>query len=236
MGDASAATGIIRRLGLGKVRRLNTSWMWVQEKEVSREIQCHNHSADFFTKEVDRDSIRRHTESLGSEFVFLEGSTCILSQQYRNRDQSMLSYSKIVSASRARSPCVSQLPTLKHLNSNMLGVRPILPSPTHHKCQSTCTPFSREFRLTTQLELGENKSYIICVCNFSEVPPWPDTPDMLNNHGDWAISPRGSTYSFKSEQITPTVTPTIPDRSEGFLSVFPFSIFHFSIFLNILFM
>ena len=37
MGDASAAIGIIRRLGLGKVRHLNTSCMWAQEKEASRE-------------------------------------------------------------------------------------------------------------------------------------------------------------------------------------------------------
>ena len=31
MGDASAAIGIIRGMGLGKVRRqLNTSWLWFQ--------------------------------------------------------------------------------------------------------------------------------------------------------------------------------------------------------------
>ena len=39
MGDASAAIGFIRRMGLGKVRHLNTSWTWVQEKEASRELQ-----------------------------------------------------------------------------------------------------------------------------------------------------------------------------------------------------
>ena len=41
MGDASAAIGIIRRTGLGKVRHLNTSWVWVQEKEASSELQYH---------------------------------------------------------------------------------------------------------------------------------------------------------------------------------------------------
>ena len=54
MGDASAAIGIIRRMGLGKVRHLNTSWLWVQEKEASRELQYHevkgsDNSADLFT-------------------------------------------------------------------------------------------------------------------------------------------------------------------------------------------
>ena len=42
MGDASAAIGIIRRMGLGKVRHLNASLLWVQEKEASRELQYHN--------------------------------------------------------------------------------------------------------------------------------------------------------------------------------------------------
>ena len=75
MGDASAAIGIIRRMGLGKVRHLNTSWLWVQEKEASRELQYHkvkgsDKSADLFTKALDHDSIRRHTESMGSAFMF----------------------------------------------------------------------------------------------------------------------------------------------------------------------
>ena len=40
-GDASAAIGITRRMGLGKVRHLNTSWLWVQVKEASRVLQYH---------------------------------------------------------------------------------------------------------------------------------------------------------------------------------------------------
>ena len=62
-------------MGLGKVRHLNTSWLWVQEKEASRElryqkVRSSDNSADLFTKARDHDSIRRHTESMGSEFVF----------------------------------------------------------------------------------------------------------------------------------------------------------------------
>ena len=61
--------------GSGTVRHLNTSWSWVQEKEASRELQYHkvegsDHGADLFTKALDRDSIVRHTEAVGREFMF----------------------------------------------------------------------------------------------------------------------------------------------------------------------
>ena len=53
---------------------MNTSWLWVQEKEASRELQHHkvqvsDSSADLFTKAPDHDSIV-HTEATGREFVF----------------------------------------------------------------------------------------------------------------------------------------------------------------------
>ena len=38
MGDASAALGIVRRQGLGKVRHLDTNWLWVQEKSRNKEV------------------------------------------------------------------------------------------------------------------------------------------------------------------------------------------------------
>ena len=42
MGDASAAIGIIRRMGFGKVRHLNTSWLWGREGSVRSRwsLQC----------------------------------------------------------------------------------------------------------------------------------------------------------------------------------------------------
>ena len=54
---------------------MNTSWLWVQEKEASRELQYHkvkgsDFSADLFTKALDHDSIRSYTESTGSDFMF----------------------------------------------------------------------------------------------------------------------------------------------------------------------
>ena len=61
MGDAIAAIGIIRRMGLGKVRHLNTSWLWVQEKEASRELKYHkvkssDNSSDLFMKALEHDA------------------------------------------------------------------------------------------------------------------------------------------------------------------------------------
>ena len=49
--------------------------MWVHEKAASRELQYHrvkgsDNSADLFTKALEHDSIRRHTEAMGCEFVF----------------------------------------------------------------------------------------------------------------------------------------------------------------------
>ena len=75
LGDASAAIGIIRRMGMGKVRHLNTCWLRVQEKEASRELQCHkvrgsDNSVDLFTKAVEHDSIVRHTDAMGCECMF----------------------------------------------------------------------------------------------------------------------------------------------------------------------
>ena len=74
MGDASAAVGIIRRMGLGKVRHLNTSWLWAQDKEASRELQYHKVKKAATTvltcSQRHHDSIVRHTEAMGCEFVF----------------------------------------------------------------------------------------------------------------------------------------------------------------------
>ena len=38
LGDASACLGIIQRQGLGKLRHLNTNYLWVQEKAASQEL------------------------------------------------------------------------------------------------------------------------------------------------------------------------------------------------------
>ena len=52
-----------------------SSWLWVQEKAASRELQYlkvkgSDNSADLFTKTLDHDSVRQHTGTMGSEFMF----------------------------------------------------------------------------------------------------------------------------------------------------------------------
>eukprot|EP00973_Karenia_brevis_P002461 333115-Karenia_brevis.AAC.1 len=39
MADASAALGIISRKGLGKVRHLDTSLLWIQEVKATRDVE-----------------------------------------------------------------------------------------------------------------------------------------------------------------------------------------------------
>ena len=70
-------------LGWAQMRHLNTNCLWVQEKGASRELQYHkvkgsDNSACLFTKALDHDSIRKDTESMGSEFVFGKGEPLAL--------------------------------------------------------------------------------------------------------------------------------------------------------------
>ena len=63
--DASAAKGIANRRGLGKVRHMEVSQLWVQEKVSSGRIAIvkvkgENNIADALTKHVDQDNIGRH--------------------------------------------------------------------------------------------------------------------------------------------------------------------------------
>ena len=56
--DATAAIGIARRRGMGKIRHLDCSDLWVQEKVRSQAIELHKdlgseNPADAFTKYVD---------------------------------------------------------------------------------------------------------------------------------------------------------------------------------------
>ena len=74
LGDASAALGIIARKGLGKVRHLNTSYLWVQEKAANEEIKYKKvpglkNIADLFTKPLDWHTIQMHTEAMNCRFT-----------------------------------------------------------------------------------------------------------------------------------------------------------------------
>ncbi len=72
LGDASAALGIIRRQGLGKMRHLNTNYLWVQEKNARKEISYEKvlgteNVADLMTKHLDGATLEKLTSKLGTE-------------------------------------------------------------------------------------------------------------------------------------------------------------------------
>ena len=69
LADASAALGIIARRGLGKVRHLDTSFLWVQEVKLRRnvsfvKVKGAQNVADMMTKLVDCDTMKRHLQTL----------------------------------------------------------------------------------------------------------------------------------------------------------------------------
>ena len=70
MSDATAAIGITRRRGLGKIRHLATADLWVQDHLRSGDFAlkkvpgCDN-VADILTKHVDRPTLQRHLKTLG---------------------------------------------------------------------------------------------------------------------------------------------------------------------------
>jgi hypothetical protein len=71
--DASAALGIIGRKGLGKVRHLDTSVLWVQDGSRTKKILYAKvagewNIADLLTKHLDAEKSGRHSEAIGVEF------------------------------------------------------------------------------------------------------------------------------------------------------------------------
>ena len=68
--DASAAIGIVRRAGLGKLRHLNVRYLWVQD-QVKREqlglekVAGTDNPADLATKHFNAEVMKKHLERLG---------------------------------------------------------------------------------------------------------------------------------------------------------------------------
>ena len=67
--DASAAIGIARRAGLGKLRHLNVRYLWLQHELQSPELTLHkvhglSNPADLVTKHLSQHLARRHLEIL----------------------------------------------------------------------------------------------------------------------------------------------------------------------------
>ena len=74
MGDASAALAIVARWGLGKLRHLDTNYLWIQEKAAKGDLNFKkvagvDNGADLFTKTLSWNEIQSHIHKLSSQFV-----------------------------------------------------------------------------------------------------------------------------------------------------------------------
>ena len=68
--DSSAAMGISKRRGLGKVRHIELNQLWLQEKVSSKEIEMRkvkgeDNVADALTKHLEQRNIARHMQDTG---------------------------------------------------------------------------------------------------------------------------------------------------------------------------
>ena len=68
--DASAAKGIASRKGIGKVRHIDVSQLWLQDKVskgeiVIEKVSKHVNLADAMTKHVDSGKLNSHMNSVG---------------------------------------------------------------------------------------------------------------------------------------------------------------------------
>ena len=74
LGDASAALAIVARRGLGKLRHLDTNYLWIQEKAAKGDLNFKkvagvDNGADLFTKTLSWNEIQSHIHKLSSQFI-----------------------------------------------------------------------------------------------------------------------------------------------------------------------
>ena len=74
--DASAALGVAQRLGVGKIRHLQTGALWLQEQKLRKvmalvKVPGSDNRADAMTKNVTREVLERHID--GMKGVFASG-------------------------------------------------------------------------------------------------------------------------------------------------------------------
>ena len=74
LADSSAAIGICRRTGIGKVRHLAVGQLWVQERVRQGDFGLQKHPgsqnpADMLTKAVNQELTLRHTAAVGLSFA-----------------------------------------------------------------------------------------------------------------------------------------------------------------------
>ena len=73
-GDSNAAKGTVNRVGLGKARRIQTRYLWLQERGAERHLKLHHvpgvkNKADVLTKSVPGVQLRKAMEDL--QYIFL---------------------------------------------------------------------------------------------------------------------------------------------------------------------
>ena len=74
LGDASAALAIVARRRLGKLRHLDTNYLWIQERAAEGDLNFKkvtgvDNGADLFTKTLSWNEIQNHIHKLSSQFV-----------------------------------------------------------------------------------------------------------------------------------------------------------------------
>ena len=72
--DATAAIGIVARVGLGKVRHLAVADLWIQQAARAGRVSYVKipgqlNPADMFTKAVDKEAMERHSRFIGERSV-----------------------------------------------------------------------------------------------------------------------------------------------------------------------
>ncbi len=89
--DASAALGMVHRMGLGKTRHIDVQYLWVQkdvldEKLKVVKVSSNKNPADLLTKHLKAELILRHLEALNCEVSDGRAATAPMLQQVRSRD------------------------------------------------------------------------------------------------------------------------------------------------------
>ena len=74
MVDASAALGVAQRMGVGKIRHLQTGALWIQELELRKQLSLNkipgaDNVSDLMTKNVSREILERHVKGLSGTFT-----------------------------------------------------------------------------------------------------------------------------------------------------------------------
>ena len=71
--DASAALGIIHRIGLGKTRHIDTGLLWIQQTAAEQRLRFQKvlgkNPADLFTKYLDQQTSEGHTDTMRYKFI-----------------------------------------------------------------------------------------------------------------------------------------------------------------------